>query len=138
MAGIGLQGSSYKVGKLEVPCYDVFVGGAGYQHADRYATRVSRVLAKKAHLAIDRIFDVYQRERSDGEAFTAYVDRVTPKRFEEPLEEFKWVGSLADEPELYTDWGHSELFEVIRGEGECAAGDVPTPHIPATPGELKL
>ena len=27
MAGIGLQGSSYKVGKLEVPCYDVFVGG---------------------------------------------------------------------------------------------------------------
>ena len=60
MAGIGLQGSSYKVGKLEVPCYDVFVGGGGYQGAGRYATRVTRVLAKKAHLAIDRIFEVYQ------------------------------------------------------------------------------
>ena len=31
MGGIGLQGSSYKVGKLEVPCYDIFVGGTGYQ-----------------------------------------------------------------------------------------------------------
>jgi len=48
MAGIGLQGSSYKVGKLEVPCYDIFVGGEGYQGVNRYATRVTRVLAKKA------------------------------------------------------------------------------------------
>ena len=23
------------------------------------------------------------------------------------------------------DWGHTDLFEVIRGEGECAVGDLP-------------
>ena len=23
------------------------------------------------------------------------------------------------------DWGHTDLFEVIRGEGECAVGDMP-------------
>jgi sulfite reductase beta subunit-like hemoprotein len=126
MAGIGLQGSSYKVGKLEVPCYDVFVGGGGYQGLEAYATRVTRVSAKKAHLAIDKIFSVYVAERtSDTEAFTDYVKRVTPKRFEEALEEFKWVGSLAEEPEMYMDWGHDDMFEVIRGEGECAAGEVP-------------
>lgn len=126
LAGVGLQGSSYKVGKLEVPCYDVFVGGAGYKGAGRYATRVTRVLAKKAHLAINRIFDVYQAERtSDSEPFFDFVERVGPKHFEAPLEEFKWVGSLADEPEMYMDWGHTDLFEVIRGEGECAAGEVP-------------
>ena len=136
MAGIGLQGSSYKVGKLEVPCYDLFVGGAGYQGAGRYATRVTRVLAKKAHLAIDRIFDVYQREREESEGFIEYVDRVTPKRFEEPLEEFKWVGSLAEEPEMYTDWGQTDLFQVIRGEGECAAGEVPTQRVPSGPVNL--
>jgi sulfite reductase beta subunit-like hemoprotein len=126
VAGIGLQGSSYKVGKLEVPCYDLFIGGTGYQTVDRYATRVTRVLAKKAHLAIDRIFDVYQAERTaPDEAFVDYVARVGPKHFEQPLEEFKWVGSLADEPDMYTDWGRTDLFEVIRGEGECAAGEVP-------------
>ena len=131
MAGIGLQGSSYKVGKLEVPCYDVFVGGEGYQGINAYATRVTRVSAKKAHLAIDKIFSVYTAERSsDTESFADYVKRVGPKRFEEPLEEFKWVGSLADEPEMYMDWGHDDMFEVIRGEGECAAGEVPLIRTP--------
>jgi sulfite reductase beta subunit-like hemoprotein len=126
MAGIGLQGSSYKVGKLEVPCYDLFVGGVGYQNIDHYATRITRVSAKKAHLAIDKIFEVYQAERtSDTESFVDYVERVGPKHLVEPLEEFKWVGSLAEEPESYMDWGHTDLFEVIRGEGECAAGEVP-------------
>jgi sulfite reductase beta subunit-like hemoprotein len=126
MAGIGLQGSSYKVGKLEVPCYDVFVGGEGYQGLNAYATRVTRVSAKKAHLAIDKIFSVYTAERTaDTESFADYVKRVTPKRFEEPLEEFKWVGSLAEDPAMYMDWGHDDMFEVIRGEGECAAGEVP-------------
>jgi sulfite reductase beta subunit-like hemoprotein len=126
LAGIGLQGSSYKVGKLEVPCYDVFVGGAGYHGAGRYATRVTRVAAKKAHLAIDRILQVYQAERtSESESFFDFCERVTPKHFEKPLEEFKWVGSLADDSDSYMDWGHEDLFEVIRGEGECAAGEVP-------------
>jgi sulfite reductase beta subunit-like hemoprotein len=137
VAGIGLQGSSYKVGKLEVPCYDLFVGGEGYQGVNQYATRVTRVLAKKAHLAIDRIFEVYQTERSGpGEPFVEYVKRVGPKRFEEPLEEFKWVGSLADEPDMYMDWGHTDLFEVIRGEGECAAGEVPMVRSAAAPVDL--
>jgi sulfite reductase beta subunit-like hemoprotein len=126
MAGIGLQGSSYKVGKLEVPCYDVFIGGVGYSSVDHYATRVTRVSAKKAHLAIDKVFQVYMAERTAGtESFVDFVERVGPKYFESSLEEFKWVGSLADEPESYMDWGHEDLFEVIRGEGECAAGEVP-------------
>jgi sulfite reductase beta subunit-like hemoprotein len=137
LAGIGLQGSSYKVGKIEVPCYDLFVGGEGYQGVSRYATRVTRVLAKKAHLAIDRVFDVYQKERaSPQETFVAFVERVGPKHFEAPLEEFKWVGSLADEPEMYMDWGHTDLFEVIRGEGECAAGEVPMLRTVESPVQL--
>ena len=124
MAGIGLQGSSYKVGKLEVPCYDLFVGG--HLNGDKYGTRVTRVLAKKSHEAINRLFEVYQAERlADSESFDEYVERVGPKHFEGALEEFKWVGSLADEAEMYMDWGHTDLFEVIRGEGECAAGEVP-------------
>jgi sulfite reductase beta subunit-like hemoprotein len=133
LADIGLQGSSYKVGKLEVPCYDVFVGGGGYAGAAKYGTRITRVLAKKAHLAIDRIFQIYQAERTAGEGFEAYVDRVSPKHFEAPLEEFKWVGSLAEEPEMYMDWGHTDLFEVIRGEGECAVGDMPVVRTTAGP-----
>jgi sulfite reductase beta subunit-like hemoprotein len=134
LAGIGLQGSSYKVGKLEVPCYDISVGGGGYVGLARYGMRVTRVLAKKAHLAIDRIFQVYLAERtSSSESFDDFVTRVGAKHFEAPLEEFKWVGSLAEEPEMYMDWGHTDLFEVIRGEGECAVGDMPVVRTAAGP-----
>jgi sulfite reductase beta subunit-like hemoprotein len=126
MGGIGLQGSSYRVGKLEVPCYDVFIGGVGYQSVDHYATRVTRVSAKKAHLAIDKVLQIYTAERNaDNESFVEFVERVGPKYFEAPLEEFKWVGSLAEDSEAYIDWGHTDLFEVIRGEGECAVGETP-------------
>ena len=127
MAGIGLQGSSYKVGKLEVPCYDIFVGGDGYQGVSRYATRVTRVLAKKAHLAIDQIFKrlpgrAHRRPRTSSPSSTA----LAPAYFAPVLEEFKMVGCLADDAEMYMDWGHTDLFEVIRGEGECAVGELPT------------
>jgi sulfite reductase beta subunit-like hemoprotein len=126
LAGIGLQGSSYKVGAFEIPCYDIMVGGGGYKGAGRYAQRVTRVLAKKAHLAIDRIFEVYQADRlSPAETFIEFIDRVGHKHFEQPLEEFKWVGDVNTDLEMYSDWGQTELFEVIRGEGECAAGEVP-------------
>jgi ferredoxin-nitrite reductase/sulfite reductase (ferredoxin) len=136
LAGIGLQGSSYKVGKLEVPCYDISVGGGGYVGAARYGMRVTRVLAKKAHLAIDRILQVYVAERHNGESFDDFVTRVGSKHFEAPLEEFKWVGSLAEESEMYMDWGHTDLFEVIRGEGECAVGDMPIVRTAAGPVNL--
>jgi len=132
LAGIGLQGSSYKVDKFEIPCYDILVGGDGYRGATRFGARVTRVLAKKAHLAIDRIFEVYQRDRqSPAEGFVDFVDRVGAKYFEKPLEEFKWVGSVAEDLEMYSDWGQTDLFEVIRGEGECAAGEVPVSRVPA-------
>ena len=101
MGGIGLQGSSYKVGVLEVPCYDVFIGGTGYQGVARYATRVTRVAAKKAHLAIDRVFEIYQRDRNSAtEPFVDFVDRVGPASFAPALEEFKLIGSLAEDTGL--------------------------------------
>jgi hypothetical protein len=90
------------------------------------------VLAKKAHLAIDRIFQVYQAERtSPTESFTEFIDRVGHKHFEPALEEFKLVGDVNSDLEMYSDWGSTELFQVIRGEGECAAGEVPMDRLAA-------
>jgi sulfite reductase beta subunit-like hemoprotein len=137
LAGIGLQGSSYKVGVFEVPCYDISVGGGGYHGGGQYGVRVGRVLAKKAHLAIDRIFQTYLADRTgDGESFDAFVKRVGAKYFEKGIEEYKWVGSVNEELDMYMDWGSEEMFEVIRGEGECAAGEVPLQRVAAAPIDL--
>ncbi len=137
MAGIGLQGSSYKVGKIEVPCYDVFVGGAGYQgsaatqRASRASWRRRRIWPSTACSASTRL-SAPRPARHSSTSSTA----LAPKHFEKPLEEFKWVGSLADDAEMYMDWGHTDLFEVIRGEGECAVGDVPLVRTIEAPIEL--
>jgi hypothetical protein len=45
---------------------------------------------------------------------------VGPKYFDPVLDEFKEVGPVHENIDVYMDWGREELFQVIRGEGECA------------------
>jgi hypothetical protein len=49
-----------------------------------------------------------------------YVDRVGPKSFDTLLNDFKEVGPVHQDIEMYMDWGKEELFQVVRGEGECS------------------
>ena len=120
LAAIGLQGSSFKANGAEIPCADIFLGGGGYVGGAKYGVRVTRVPAKRAPDAIRKIIQYYQDNRNDGEDFVAFVDRVGPKTFDPLLDEFKDVGPVHQDIEAYMDWGKEELFQVIRGEGECA------------------
>jgi len=81
---------------------------------------VARIPSKKAPQAIRKIIQRYQDERTEGEEFVAFVDRVGPKSFDPLLDEFKEVGAIHEEIDTYMDWGKDELFQVIRGEGECS------------------
>ena len=120
LAGIGLQGSSFKAGQTDIPCYDIFLGGGNYIGGGKFGTRVVRVPAKRMPQAIAKIIRTYQDERQDKEPFLDYIDRVGPKYFEPFLKEFREVGPISEEIDTYMDWGKDELFQVIRGEGECA------------------
>ena len=120
LAGIGLQGSSFKAGQTQIPCYDIFLGGGNYIGGGKFGTRVARIPAKRMPQAIKKIITVYMDERQDGEPFLDYIDRVGPKYFEPFLKEFREVGPISEEIDTYMDWGKDELFQVIRGEGECA------------------
>jgi sulfite reductase beta subunit-like hemoprotein len=120
LAAIGLQGSSFKAGQTQIPCYDIFLGGGNYIGGGKFGTRVARVPAKRMPQAIKKIIGVYKEERKEGEGFLDYIDRLGPKYFDPLLTEFKEVGPISEEIDVYMDWGKDELFEVIRGEGECA------------------
>ncbi|MDP2675877.1 MAG: nitrite/sulfite reductase, partial [Dehalococcoidia bacterium] len=120
LGGIGLQGSSFKAGQTDIPCYDVFLGGGNYIGGGKFGTRVARVPVKRMPQAIAKIIRTYQAERQDGERFLDYIDRVGAKYFDPLLNEFKEVGPISEEIDTYFDWGKEELFKVIRGEGECA------------------
>jgi sulfite reductase beta subunit-like hemoprotein len=120
LASIGLQGSSFSANNATIPCFDVFLGGGGYIGGGKYGTRVARVPSKRAPEAIRKIIQHYQDNREEGEEFVAFVDRVGPKSFDPLLDEFKEVGPVHQDIDMYMDWGKEELFTVIRGEGECA------------------
>jgi sulfite reductase beta subunit-like hemoprotein len=120
LGGIGLQGASLKAGLTEIPCYDIFLGGGNYIGGGRYGTRVTRIPAKRIPQAVAKIIRTYQEERQGGEGFLEYIDRVGPKHFDPLLNDFKEVGPVSEEIDVYFDWGREELFQVIRGEGECA------------------
>ena len=120
LAGIGLQGASFKVGEREIPCFDIFLGGGNYIGGGRYATRVTRVPSKKVPQVIRKIIQVYQEQRQEGEPFLDFLDRFGAKNFDPILNEFKDVGPVHEEIDTYMDWGTEELFRIIRGEGECA------------------
>lgn len=120
LAAIGLQGSSFKANNAEIPCFDIFLGGGGYVGGAKYGVRVARVPSKRTPQAIRKIIDHYRENRRDGEGFVAFVDRIGPKTFDPLLDEFKEVGPIHEEIDTYMDWDKDELFQVIRGEGECA------------------
>ncbi len=120
LASIGLQGSSFSANNATIPCFDIFLGGGGYVGGGKYGTRVARVPSKRTPEAIRKIIQYYQDNRESGEEFVTFVDRIGPKSFDPLLDEFKEVGPVHQDIQMYMDWGKEELFTVIRGEGECA------------------
>jgi sulfite reductase beta subunit-like hemoprotein len=122
IGNIGFQGAALKVEGREVPAYDVMVGGGGLNGADRFGRRVGvRVPSKRTPEAVRKIIDVYQSERRPGEEFLTFVDRVGPEFFKPHLESFEEVGPVHKDMDQYFDWDSNVIFQVVRGEGECAA-----------------
>ena len=121
LAAIGLQGSSFSANGATIPCFDIFLGGGGYVGGDKFGVRVARVPSKRTPQAIKKIIDHYvaNRQRRRGVrrlSSTAWA----PKSSTRLLDEYKEVGPVHQDIEMYMDWGKEELFQVIRGEGECS------------------
>jgi sulfite reductase beta subunit-like hemoprotein len=120
LAAIGLQGSSFSANGATIPCFDIFLGGGNYVGGGKFGTRVARVPSKRTPQAVKKMIDHYVANRDNGEEFVAFVDRLGAKTFDTLFDEFKEVGPVHEAIDVYMDWGKEELFEVIRGEGECS------------------
>jgi sulfite reductase beta subunit-like hemoprotein len=122
LGAIGLQGSSFAANGAAIPCFDISLGGGNYntEGGGKFGVRVARVPSKRAPQAVKKIIDHYVANRNEGEEFVAFVDRVGAKTLDPLLDEFKEVGPVHQDIEMYMDWGKEDLFEVIRGEGECS------------------
>jgi sulfite reductase beta subunit-like hemoprotein len=122
IANIGFYGASIKVGEHTLPAYIPHVGGA-YEGGDvRYGHRLkARLPAKRVPEAVDRWIRFYESERTDGEEFNAFVDRVGTQEFEARVKDLTMpIDFKLENMNYFIDWSKSAPFEVVRGEGECA------------------
>ncbi len=122
IANIGFYGASIKVGEHTVPAYIPHIGGA-YEGGDvRYGQRLkARLPAKRVPEAIERWVRYYEAQRSEGEPFNEFVDRVGAAEFESRVKDLTMpIEFNLENMEQFIDWTKNVPFEVIRGEGECA------------------
>jgi sulfite reductase (ferredoxin) len=122
IANIGFYGASIKVGGHTIPAYVAHIGG-NYEGGEViYGTRLKvRLPAKRVPDAVERWIRMYEAERTDGEAFNAFAERVSSKRFEDEVRELSVpVDFTLENLHYFIDWTKKEPFQVVRGEGECA------------------
>jgi len=63
----------------------------------------------------------YESDREEGEEFTAFAERVGAERFTELVKDLSLpVEFNIENMDFFIDWNRSDLYQVIRGEGECA------------------
>ena len=87
-----------------------------------YGTRLkSRLPSKRVPDAVERWLRFYESEREGGEEFNAFAERVGADRFQELVKDLSMpVEFNVENMDFFIDWKRNELYQVIRGEGECA------------------
>jgi sulfite reductase beta subunit-like hemoprotein len=122
IANIGFYGASIKAGEHTIPAYVAHIGGNYEAGEIVYGTRLKvRLPAKRVPEAVERWIRMYEAEREEGEAFNAYAERVTGKRFEDEARELAMPAEFGLETmDQFIDWTKKAPFVVQRGEGECA------------------
>jgi sulfite reductase beta subunit-like hemoprotein len=122
IANIGVYGASIKVGDRQIPAYVAHIGG-NYEGGEVVMGQRLKVRlpAKRVPDAVERWLRFYEEERTDGEQFNAFADRVGAKRFEETVKDLAMPIDFNLENMLhFVDWNRDEPYQVERGEGECA------------------
>jgi len=121
IAGLGFQGGVRKVDGRAVPQYLLHIGGGHLPDRARFARLVGRIPARRVPTAVERLIELYVRERTAGEAPNDFFARVEVDRVKELLADLDRLTAADATPEDFIDLGETRAFEVTATEGECAA-----------------
>jgi sulfite reductase beta subunit-like hemoprotein len=122
IADIGFYGASIKVGERTIPAYIPHIGGHYEGGEVRYGQRLkARLPAKRVPEAVERWLRFYESDRTDGEMFRAFVDRVGADEFTARVKDLTMpIEFNLENMNQFIDFNKDVPFEVQRGEGECA------------------
>ena len=104
-----------------VPQYFVMVGGAVSEHGATFGRLAAKVPARRISEVVERLVDLYAKEKQAGESATEYFGRVDVERVRlalVPLEQFTPEDAV---PEDYVDLAEAGEFAPVIMDGECSA-----------------
>ncbi|MFA7248310.1 MAG: nitrite/sulfite reductase [Dehalococcoidia bacterium] len=123
LGNIGFHGAAMKNDARQIPAYNVFLGGERHEGVTAHIGTIAklRIPAKRVPEAVERFIGLYQSQRSDGEAFNAFFERVGVTPFEAAVQDLTVTPKFStDSIQEFVDWEREGLYVLERGEGECA------------------
>jgi len=121
IGSIGFYGASLKLGDRTMPAYIPHLGGRSQADTTFGKRLKARIPAKRVPEAVERWLRFYESERSDGELFADFVERIGTEDFEKQIKDLTMPAEFSlDNVLQFVDWSRSEPYKVERGEGECA------------------
>ena len=120
VATIGFQGSVRKLGSRAVPQYFVMVGGGAHDRGASFARLAAKVPARRIPQVVERLIDLYARERNPEESATSYFGRVELDVVKAALADLERLQPGDAVQADFIDLGEAAEFAPEVMEGECA------------------
>ena len=120
-ADIGFFGAERRAGGRSAPGYQMLLGGYVGQEQIHFGDKALRLPAKNAAEGAVRVIRRFTAERTAGETFRSWLDRVGgAPAVGAGLKELDVFPAFAADPDFYTDYGEAGPYTAEIGESECA------------------
>ena len=121
ISDIGFFGAERRAHGQSAPGYQMLLGGYVGQEQIHFGEKALRLPAKAAPEAAVRVVRRFNEERSAGEAFRTWMDRVGgAKAVSLQLKELDIFPTPAEAPDYYVDYDETGPFTAEVGDSECA------------------
>ncbi|HWI04980.1 MAG TPA: hypothetical protein VNT52_14305, partial [Acidimicrobiales bacterium] len=123
ISDIGFMGVERRAHGQAAPGYQMLLGGYVGHTQIEFGHKALRLPAKTAGEATVRVVGRFAAERSAGESFTAWLERVGgASEVARRLADLDAFPTPAENPDFYVDYGETGPYIAEVGAGECAAG----------------
>lgn len=121
IADIGFLGVSRNVSGRRVAHFQLVVGGKWRENGGAYGLAIGAFPSKRVPAVVDRIVELWTRERGDGESLQDFIQRTGRAQLKKALDDLRDVPLYEDDPSFYVDWGDAREYTIGDiGVGECA------------------
>ncbi|MFZ4721256.1 MAG: nitrite/sulfite reductase, partial [Ilumatobacteraceae bacterium] len=118
---IGFFGAERRAHGKAAPGYQMLLGGYVGQEQIHFGEKALRLPAKAAPKAAARVIRRFNDERTAGEAFRSWMDRVGgATAIAEGLKDLAEFPTPEEAPDFYVDYGETGPFVAEVGDSECA------------------